>query len=118
MLKRILFSWLVNFLGLWVAVNLFSGISYNDQLRVLIIASLIFGIINSLVRPLIIILSLPAIVLTFGLFTLIINASMLYVTSFFYPRFQIKSIWSAAGAVVILWIVNYLMTDLIGDKIS
>ena len=117
LVKRILFSWLVNFLGLWVAANLFSGIYYNDQIRVLIIASLIFGIANSLIRPLLIILSLPAIVWTYGIFTLIINASMLYLTSFFYPRFQVKSVWSAVGAVIILWVINYLMTDLVKDKI-
>lgn len=116
-LKRILFSWLVNFLGLWLAASLFSGISYNEQLLVLIIASIIFGVVNALVRPLIMILSLPAILLTFGLFTLVVNTAMLYITSFFYPKFQVKSIWSAIGAVIILWIVNYLMTDLIGDRV-
>lgn len=117
LLKGVLFSWLVNFLGLWLAASLFSGITYNDQLLVLLIASAIFGFINFLIRPLVMILSLPAVILTFGLFTLIVNASMLYITSFFYPRFQVKSIWSAIGAVIILWLVNYLMTDLVENKI-
>jgi len=117
MLKRILFSWVVNFLGLWVAASLSSGISYHDQLKVLFIASLIFGLVNSFIRPVVIILSLTAIVLTYGLFTLVVNTLMLYITSFFYPRFQVKSVWSAVGAVIILWIINYLMTDLVKDKI-
>lgn len=117
LLKSVLFSWLVNFLGLWLAASLFSGITYNDQLLILLIASAIFGFINFLIRPLVMILSLPAVILTFGLFTLIVNASMLYITSFFYPRFQVKSIWSAIGAVIILWLVNYLMTDLAENKI-
>jgi putative membrane protein len=115
--KQVLFSWLINFFGLWLAASLFSGIDYNDQIFVLIIASFIFGVANTLIRPVLMILSLPAVVLTYGLFTLVINTAMLYVTSFFYPRFQVKSIWSAIGAVIILWIVNYLMTDLIGEKV-
>ena len=116
MLKRFLFSWLVNFLGLWAASELFSSIQYGGKLRFLIIASAIFGIVNALVRPIVVILSLPAIVLTFGLFTLVVNTLMLYVTSFFYPTLQINSRWSAFGAVIIVWLVNYLMTDLIVER--
>lgn len=116
MLKRFLLSWLVNFAGLWVAAQLFSGISYNDQARVLVIASLIFGLVNALIRPLVIILSLPAIVFTLGLFTLVVNALMLYLTSALYHNFKINSIWSAMGAVVVVWLVNYLMTYLIEDR--
>lgn len=116
MLKRFLFAWLVNFLGLWVASELFAGISYGGKLRFLLIASAIFGIVNALIRPIVIILSLPAIVLTFGLFTLVVNALMLYVTSFFYPTLHIASGWSAVGAVIIVWAVNYLMTDLVVER--
>lgn len=116
MLRHLLVSWLVNFAGLWVAAQLFSGISYGDQARVLIIASLIFGLVNAFIRPLVIILSLPAIVLTLGLFTLFINAFMLYLTSLIYNKFHVSSIWSAIGAVIVVWLVNYLMNYLIEDK--
>ncbi len=115
MLKRLLFRWVVNFLGLWVAAELFAGISYGDKLRVLIIASLIFAIVNSLVRPLVVLLSLPAILVTFGIFMLVVNTLMLYITSFFYHKLHVDSIWSAIGAVLIIWFVNFLMTDLFGQ---
>ena len=58
MLKRILFSWLVNFVGLWVAAQLFAGrIQYDDRIAVLIIAAFVFGIVNALIRPLVVLWS-------------------------------------------------------------
>ncbi|MBP9826925.1 phage holin family protein [Candidatus Saccharibacteria bacterium] len=110
MLRRILFSWFVNFVGLWVAAQLFSGIAYGDRIGVLIIAALVFGIVNALIRPIVVLLSLPAIVVTLGIFMLFVNAGMLYITSFFYPRFQVNKLSSAIGAVVIIWLVNYLFS--------
>jgi hypothetical protein len=64
--------------------------------------------VNALIRPIIIIVSLPAIVLTLGLFTLIVNALMLYITSRLYPAFQLRSWAAAIGAVIIVWLVNYV----------
>lgn len=113
MLRRILISWLVNFVGLWIAAQLFVGrIQYDDRIGVLIIAAFIFGIVNALIRPIVVLLSLPAIVLTLGIFMLFVNAAMLYVTSFFYPTFQVASWTSAIGTVIIIWLVNYLFNTL------
>ncbi len=113
MFKQFLLRWLVNFLGLWTAATLFTGISYGEHLRVLVWAALIFSVVNALIRPVIIILALPAIVLTLGLFTLVVNALMLYLVTFFYHRFHISSFWTALGAVAIVWLVNYLLNDLL-----
>lgn len=79
-------------------------------------AAFVFGLVNALIKPLVVILSLPAIVLTYGVFTLVINTLMLYITSFFYPKFGVRSIAAAIGAVMIIWLVNYLMTDLVGRE--
>ena len=118
MLQRCLYSWLINFLGLWVAASLFSGIQYSDKLRILIVASLIFGLVNALIRPVVVILSLPAIVLTLGLFTLVVNMGMLYITSALYPKFSVTSVWAAIGTVMIVWLVNYLMSNVIREPKS
>lgn len=107
MLKRFIWSWIGNAAGLFVASLLISGIDYQKRLLVLVVASLIFGIVNALIRPIVVIISLPAIVLTLGVFTLIVNAFMLWLTSRLYPSFQIKSIWAALGAVIFVWLVNY-----------
>ena len=119
-MKRFLLRWLVNFLGLWVAANLVSGIDYGPRVRVLVWAALIFSIVNAFIRPLVIVLSLPAIVLTFGLFTFVINGLMLYLVALIYPKFQVASFGVALIAVIIVWLVNWLLSDTIeaADKKS
>ncbi len=117
-MKQFLLRWLVNFFGLWTAATLLTGINYNEHIRVLIWAALIFSLVNALLRPLVILLSLPAIVLTLGLFTLVINAFMLYLVTLFYHNFQLRSFWTAIGAVIIIWLVNYLLNDLLETKKS
>lgn len=116
MIKQFTLRWLVNFMGLWVAANLVTGITYGDKVRYLILASLIFSIVNALIRPLVIILALPAIVLTLGLFTLVVNTLMLYLVTVFYHTFHVNSFWSGLFAVVIIWLVNYLLNDLTKPK--
>src|SRR5882762_8650563 len=99
MLRQFLLRWMVNFFGLWTAATLLDGtITYQEHLRVLILAALIFSIFNGLIRPLVVILTLPAIVLTLGLFTLVINAFMLYIVTKIYPSFQLRSFWTAVVA--------------------
>jgi putative membrane protein len=117
MIRLFILRWLVNFLGLWAAAELMTGsINYDDKLRVLVIAALIFSLVNAVIRPLIVLLSLPAIVLTLGLFTLVINAFMLWLVTVVYPSFQLRSFWTAIIATVIIWIVNYLLTELLEPK--
>lgn len=112
LVQQFLIRWVVNFFGLWAAAWLFSSaITYQDHVRVLIWAALIFSIVNALIRPLLIVLTLPAIVLTLGLFTLIINAFLLYLVTAIYPRFHIVNFRSAILAVIIVWLVNYIMNS-------
>jgi putative membrane protein len=113
MIKQFLLRWMVNFFGLWTAATLLTGISYQDHVRVLVWAALVFSIVNALIRPLIVLLTLPAIVVTLGFFTLVINTLMLYLVTFFYHRFQVHSFWSGLMAVIIIWVVNYLLNDII-----
>jgi putative membrane protein len=117
MLRKFTLRWLVNFLGLWASAELMTGsIDYSSKWHVLAIAALIFSVVNAVIRPLVILLSLPAIVLTLGFFTLIINAFMLYLVTKIYPVFHLRSFWTAVVATVIIWIVNYLLTDLLEPK--
>lgn len=111
MLKRIMFSWVVNIVGLWLSAQIFVGnITYDERVGALLVAAFIFGVVNALIRPLVVLLSLPAILLTLGLFMLAVNAAMLYVTSFLYPPFQVNKFGSAVGATIVVWLTNYLFT--------
>ncbi len=116
MLRTFALRWLVNFLGLWAASELLTGISYGDKLGVLVAAALVFSLVNAVVRPIVLILSLPAIVLTLGLFTFVVNTLMLYLVTYFYPKFHIQSFGSALAAVIIIWVVNYLLTDILEPR--
>ena len=117
MLRKFVLRVLVNFLGLWAAAELMTGsIVYNDKIGVLFIAALIFSVVNAVIRPLVVILSLPAIVLTLGLFTLVVIAFMLYLVTKIYHPFQLRSFWTAVVATIIIWVVNYLLTELLEPK--
>jgi putative membrane protein len=117
MIRKFVLRWLVNFLGLWAAAELMTGsIQYNDRMVVLLVAALIFSLVNAIIRPLVVLLSLPAIVLTLGAFMLVINAFMLYLVTKIYPSFHLRSFWTAVVATVIIWIVNYLLTELLEPK--
>jgi putative membrane protein len=91
---------------------LLSGVDYNGNPAVLIVGALIFSVVNAFLRPLIIVLALPAILLTLGLFTFIVNGFMLYLVTLIYPALRITSFWQAVWAVLIIWLVNYLLTNI------
>ncbi len=117
MIRKFILRWLVNFLGLWAAAVLMNGsIDYGNSLTILIAAALIFSLVNAFIRPIVVILSLPAIFFTLGLFTFVVNAFMLYLVTLIYPSFHLRSFWTAVIAAVIIWIVNYLLNDLLEPK--
>ncbi len=112
MIQAFLLRWLFNFLGLGMAAALLAGVNYGNSIGVLLLASLIFSIVNAFIRPLIIILALPAILLTLGLFTFVVNGFMLYLVTLIYPALQVTSFGQAVLAVLIIWLVNYVLTTL------
>jgi putative membrane protein len=113
MIQQLLLRWLINLLGLWAAASLLSGVDYGHSLWVLVWAALIFSIVNALIRPLVIVLALPAIVLTLGLFILVVNAFMLYLVTLLYPQFEVSSFVQAMLAVIVVWMVNYVLSLLL-----
>lgn len=114
LIYRFLVRWLVCSLGLWVAAGLLGHrIQYDDSLRVIIVAGLILAIVNAVLRPIVIILSLPAILFTLGVFMLFINGLMVFIVSKLYPSLAITSFWVAILAGVIIGLVNYLVTAIL-----
>ena len=103
---RILVSLLSNVAALWVAARLVEGITYDD-LWTLVLAAVVFGIVNFLVRPLLVLLALPAVILTLGLVLLAINALMLVLTDWIVPDFEVADFfWAAVLGAIIVWAVN------------
>ena len=108
-MRNLLIRWFVNTVALFAAAWLVPGV-HAGNLGVAIVAALIFGLLNALVRPLLVLLSCPLMVLTLGLFTLVINAAMLKLVSDLVPGFAIESFGAAfLGALVISltsWVLN------------
>src|SRR4051794_10554171 len=95
--------WLVCSLGLWIAAGfLSSSISYDNKLRVIIISGLVLAVINVVLKPLIIILSLPAILLTLGLFMIIVNGLTVFIASKLYHPLHVTNFWAAVFAGMII----------------
>ena len=108
--------WVLNSFGLWVAVKIF-GTGYSDAdltegFWVFLFAGLIFSVINAILRPIIIILSLPAILITLGLFTIIVNGFMVYVSLLLAPGLHMK-FWNAVLAGLVLSLVNYIVSSVL-----
>lgn len=101
---------ILNAAGLFVAARLLSGISYQEDWHVLLIAGIILSIVNALIKPMVIILSLPALLLTVGLFSIIINGLMVYIAHLIYQPFQVSSFGVAVLAGLVIGLVNYIVT--------
>ena len=113
-MKRFLQSWLVNTLAVLVAVYLVKGIHYQKPLD-LIVASLILGILNAVLRPILVILSLPLLFLTLGIFLLVINALILYFVGFLLrPHFYVTDFWSALWGSLIISVVGLILNSITG----
>jgi putative membrane protein len=102
-------------LGLWLASALVPGIQVQDG-RTLIGAALLLGIVNALVRPLIVLLTLPITVLTLGLFLLVINAAMLGLVAAFFEGFTISGFWSALLGSMVVSLTGWIVSWFIGPR--
>jgi putative membrane protein len=105
----------VTALAFYIAANLVSGIYFPSLLN-LIIAAIIFGLVNAFIRPIALLLSLPLTVITLGLFTLVVNTAMLALTALLMPGMRITGFWAAFWGAVVVWIVSWIANRVIGDR--
>ena len=106
---------LVAALGLWAATSMLDGITINTA-TTLVLAGLLLGVVNAVVRPFALLLSLPALVLSLGLFLLVINAAMLGLVALVLPGFRIDGFWTAVGAALIVSVVSWIGSWFIGSR--
>src|SRR3989442_1629233 len=112
--KKFIQSWFINTLAVLVAVYLVSGIQYKKPLD-LLVASLFLGILNAVLRPILMFLTLPLLVFTLGLFSLVINALLLYFVGYVLrPHFYVDGFWSAFWGALIISVVGMILNALTG----
>lgn len=113
---RFLVRWFVCTLGLWIAAGFLDGrITYNDRLSIIIVAGLILAAVNTVIKPLVVLLSLPAILFSLGLFMIVVNGLMVSLAGYLYKPLEVTSFGAAMLAGVIIGLVNILVTAIIED---
>lgn len=112
-LMPFLIQWSLTSLSLWVASYIFSGLRFSDA-GSLWIAALLLGFANALVKPLLILFTLPLTVFTLGLFLLVINALMLMLVSALVSGFTISSFWTAFFASIFISLFSLFIGGLLG----
>ncbi|HXQ30750.1 MAG TPA: phage holin family protein [Steroidobacteraceae bacterium] len=93
--------------GLWIATFFITGLRF-DRPATLIVAGLVLGLVNALLRPLLVILTLPITIVTLGMFLLVINAAMVALVAWLMPGMQVAGFWSALGTAVIVSVVGWV----------
>ena len=111
---RFLGNWAINTLAVAVAVLILRGHIHCDSNGVLLIAALLLGILNAFVRPILMLLALPLLIFTLGLFTLVINALLLQFLSVLLPFFQVDGFRYAFLGALIISIVSIALNILTG----
>lgn len=106
----ILLRWLLNALILLLVSYIVPGIHFANNWS-LFITVVIFGLVNALVRPLVILLTLPVNILTFGFLTLIINALMFWLTSSIVKGFEVENFWAAFWGALVYWLFTMLINS-------
>lgn len=116
-LYSFLVRWVVCGLGLWIAAGLLGDhIDYGNSVGVIIIAGLVLAIVNTIIKPVVVILSLPAILFSLGLFMIVINGLMVLLASMIYGSLEVSGFWAALFAGMIIGLVNYLVTTILEDS--
>lgn len=101
-------------LGLWLATQIFAGLQFDGPVT-LLAAAVLLGIVNAVVRPIAVILTLPLTLLSLGLFLLVINAGMLGLVALLLGGFSINSFWTALGASLIVSLTSWLASGMIAN---
>jgi putative membrane protein len=102
-------------LGLWLATLWVSGV-YIDSPKTLILAGVLLGVVNCVVRPIAILLTLPMTILTLGLFLPVINAAMLALVAWILPGMRIAGFWAAFWSAILVSLTSMVGSWLIGPK--
>jgi putative membrane protein len=113
---KLLVRLIASALAFWAATALISGIKVNGGAWSYLWVALLFGLINGLIGSLIKLFTLPAILLTFGLFSFVINAAMLMLTARWSEKLDVTNFWSALGASLIISIVSTFLIQLAKQK--
>jgi putative membrane protein len=96
----------LNAAGLWLANDLFDGVELHGT-KAYVIAAIVLAVVNAVLKPILKLLTFPLVLLTLGLFVLVINVFMVWITAKITPDFAVHGAGAYIGTVVVLWLVNW-----------
>ena len=106
-LPKLAVAWAINAAALWAADALWGSVRIHGWAAYLIGAA-VLGIANTILKPVLAVLTLPLIVVTLGFFYLVINIAMVALAEWIAPNFSIDGFWTYVGVVVVVWLVNWV----------
>ena len=104
-----------NLAALWVAAELFDAMTYGDSFGVLVLAAVVFTVVNWIVKPVVAVLSLPLIILSLGVAYFFVNVLMLLLTDWVVDDFEAGGFWTVVGATIVVWLVNLVIAAFLHD---
>ena len=114
-MKNFLIRLLVNALALAVAAWLFDGIEMSGDFLDVLLVALVFGLLNAILKPILLILSIPLLIVTLGLFALVVNAVLLLITSRLLESFEVSGFWTAVFGSVVISVVTMVLGAMLAD---
>lgn len=119
-MRSLILHWLLNAAALWVAAWLVPGLDFRGTVVQLLLVAAVFGLVNSLIRPILTVLTCPLIVVTLGLFTLVINGLMLLLTGALSERwglgFAVSGFWAAFFGGLVVGMVSAVLSVMLPGK--
>lgn len=109
---RLLLIWAINAAALFALPYLMTSITV-DSVGTAIIAALVLGLVNALIRPILVLLTLPVTLLTLGLFIFVINGLMFWAVSQMVGGFHVAGFWSAVGGAILYSVISWILSALI-----
>jgi len=114
---RLLLHWLFNALALLALPYIFTSIQVKDVWTALIVA-VVLALINTLIRPLLVILTLPVTIVTLGLFIFVINGLLFWAVGSFVPGFRVEGFWAGVFGAIVYSLISWALSALIPKKSS
>ncbi len=95
--------------GFWLADRFISGVTFSGEIKKLLLAGCVLGLINFFIKPVLKLITLPLRIITFGLFSLVINALMVWAVNAIFPELSISGIFPLIWTTLIIWIISLLL---------
>jgi putative membrane protein len=112
---RFIVQFLVTCLALWLAAQVVPGVGFSDTPS-LLLAAVLLGVANAVVRPILTILTFPLTILTFGLFLLVVNAAVIGLVAMLLRGFVVDGLWAGIGAAIVTGVVSWIAGWFVGEK--